>query len=496
MQSNSVLVNVSQKWLIFLLAVTLFVWGAVFFSSIVSAAEIWYESEIFTHGFFVLPISVYLIWRQKSLWFHKSFSPNFWILIPLIGVLFVGLIGDLSRINVFSHFAAFTSLSLIACLLMGNQFALINWFPLAFVLFAIPVGEELVPWLQQITADMALWLMSFTGIPTFNTGLYIEIPEGKFHVAEACSGIRFFIGSLVFGSLYGFISYKSLKKRILFFIVSAIVPIIANALRVFGIILIGHFSDMKHAVGADHLVYGWFFFAIVLLLLIMIGESFRSATDKVVIEQPLKSRVLPYNLIYPALVISIAALSAFAFWRNYAVNVAEAYEVETVTSEISEIMPASDGWSPHLPGHSEAKQIVYFGVDARKYRFNGFSDDGELVSSVNRLYDASKWSLLSKFKELVRIEGNNNRALEVMDIVSETGRKRLLISWYQLDGRPETNALKVKLSQAKNLILGNDAGGSIVIVSQSYSGKTNSFALNNLKMFIEQNISDLVEIKP
>jgi len=38
------------------------------------------------------------------------------------------------------------------------------------------------------------------------------------------------------------------------------VPIIANWLRAYMIVMIGHLSGNKLAVGVDHLIYGWLFF--------------------------------------------------------------------------------------------------------------------------------------------------------------------------------------------------------------------------------------------
>ncbi len=46
---------------------------------------------------------------------------------------------------------------------------------------------------------------------------------------------------------------------------------LANTLRAYIIVMLGHFSDMKVATGADHLIYGWVFFGLVMFLLFWIG---------------------------------------------------------------------------------------------------------------------------------------------------------------------------------------------------------------------------------
>ena len=80
-------------------------------------------------------------------------------------------------------------------------------------------------------------------------------------MAEACSGVSFFIASFVIGSLYAYLNLVSAKRRLAFVAISLIFPILANIVRVYGIILIAYWTDMEHAAGADHLIYGWFFFA-------------------------------------------------------------------------------------------------------------------------------------------------------------------------------------------------------------------------------------------
>jgi EpsI family protein len=49
------------------------------------------------------------------------------------------------------------------------------------------------------------------------------------------------------------------------------VPILANWLRAYMIVMLGHLSGNKIATGVDHLIYGWVFFGFVILIMFMIG---------------------------------------------------------------------------------------------------------------------------------------------------------------------------------------------------------------------------------
>src|SRR6185369_4407333 len=83
------------------------------------------------------------------------------------------------------------------------------------------------------------------------------------------------IASITVGALFAYLSYQKPWKRILFVVLSVIVPIIANGMRAYMIVMIAHLSDMKLALGIDHLIYGWLFFGIVMLLLFWIGSFWR-----------------------------------------------------------------------------------------------------------------------------------------------------------------------------------------------------------------------------
>jgi exosortase A len=143
------------------------------------------------------------------------------------------------------------------------------------LLFAVPFGEFLLPPLMEQTADFTVFALRATGIPVYREGLYFTIPSGNWSVVEACSGLRYLIASITLGFLYAYLTYHSIRRRAIFVVVSVIVPIVANWLRAYMIVMIGHLSSMKLAVGVDHLIYGWLFFGLVMLILFWVGSFWR-----------------------------------------------------------------------------------------------------------------------------------------------------------------------------------------------------------------------------
>jgi exosortase len=147
--------------------------------------------------------------------------------------------------------------------------------PLLYLYFLVPVGEFLTPELQGITTFFVCHGLEILGVPAYIHGFVIEIPQGTFFVAEACAGLRFLIASTAFGCLYALLIYRSPLRRGVFILVSIVVPIIANGFRAIGIVYLGHILGSAEAAAADHLVYGWIFFSLVILLLIALGLPFR-----------------------------------------------------------------------------------------------------------------------------------------------------------------------------------------------------------------------------
>jgi exosortase A len=236
---------------------------------------IWLRSETFTHCLFVLPMSLWLIWRQRASLARLPPVPAWWLLAPLLGLAGAWLLGELVAVNAVTQLAATGLLVLAVFLMLGWRVGLAMLFPLGFLFFAVPIGEFLLPQFMEWTADFTVFALRLSGIPVYREGLQFVIPSGHWSVVEACSGIRYLIASLVVGTLFAYLNYRTLWRRWVFVGVSLLVPVLANWVRAYLIVMLGHLSDNALATGADHLIYGWVFFGVVMLLMFMIGARWR-----------------------------------------------------------------------------------------------------------------------------------------------------------------------------------------------------------------------------
>ncbi|NQY86770.1 MAG: EpsI family protein [Colwellia sp.] len=485
----------------FPIVVIFIAWFYTYYQGVTTAISVWTASEIFNHCFLVIPGAFFLIYQKRRLLFQQSFVANYWLLVPLMGTLVLYTFGYVGDIRLFMHIATFVSLPLLIWLVIGNQAAKIIKFPLYFMLFAIPVGEQLIPYLQELTTDLAVPLLEMTGVPIYRNGLYLDIPEGRFLVAEACSGISFLVASIVFGNLYAYLSFKTLTKQLSFVLISLVVPIIANALRVYGIVLTAHLTDMEYAAGADHLIYGGVFYAIILFLLIMIGEKFRDKTDTT---EPAVSEIslrvsTKTQLWFPSLFIAALFLLQYAWISNIEKPntsvVAHPQSLNLQQLPFVVIQEKLRQWQPHFPDADVIQQGHVQGANGQNIDFfiasyNG--GKGELISSQNKLYNADRWTLVNR--KVIALTGSNTDVY-LTKLAAPAGDNRYIIHWYQLGKEKFTSDIKAKLYRTTHLLLGRADNNGLIAFSMQFVGD-GANAAHGLQRFIATNFEAIDKILP
>ncbi len=240
-------------------------------------AALWWRSDTFAHALLVPPIVAWLIWRRRDE--LRALPPRPWWpgLLALLAAVAVGVAGRLAEVNVLQHFGVVFSLQALALVLYGPRVCWAIAFPLAFLLFAPPFGDFLVEPMMLHTADFTVGALRLIGIPVFREGLHFVIPSGNWSVVEACSGLRYLFASFMVGTLFAYLNFPRWRGRLGFMLVSLLVPVLANWLRALIIVLLGHYSSNRIATGADHLVYGWVFFGLIMAIMFWIGARWAGA---------------------------------------------------------------------------------------------------------------------------------------------------------------------------------------------------------------------------
>jgi exosortase A len=236
--------------------------------------RIWVESSTYNHCALILPIIAWLVWQRLPE--LRQLAPSAWPPgLILVGMGALGwLLGEAATVALARHAGLVLMLqgAVIACL--GKAVARGLAFPILYAFFLIPVGEEMVPVMQHVTAEICMVLLALIGIPAHIEGIFITIPNGYFEVAEACAGVKFLVAMAAYGALVANVCFRSWPRRILFMAAAILIPILANGVRAWGTIYIAHKTNSDFATSFDHVFYGWFFFAVVIALLMAVGWRF------------------------------------------------------------------------------------------------------------------------------------------------------------------------------------------------------------------------------
>lgn len=437
--------------------------------AVLRAIDVWSSSKTYNHCFLVLPICAYLAWERRDV--LRKVDPAPWPL-ALIGILPFGAAWLLARfVNVLEaqQFALMGMVQMALLAVLGLRAYRAAMFPLLYALFLVPSGDFLVRPLQDFTAAFSVGMLKLTGVPVYSDGIIIEVPSGTFVVAEACAGLRFLVASVAYGVLFAGLMYGSWTKRLIFVAASIIVPIIANGFRAYGLIILSELTNDQAAVDADHIIYGWGFFAAVTLLLTVVGVRFREDFTPPVPGGPIERRVPARRFVLTAVVaVVIAALApGYLAWGD---RDAEALTAPPLA------LPDFAGWQATEPDtnyrptmgriHTEAAK-GYTGPDGQVDLFVGYfarqSTTRKLPRSLVGLGDESVWRRAGAGTATVEIGGEPVKV--ATERVVGRGRERLIWAVYWVNGRFTASLLQAKIELLKGELLGGRRDAAVIVMS-------------------------------
>jgi len=471
---------------------------ALYWDTAASIVAIWLRSETYAHGFLILPISAFLIWQRRKLLRRMAPTTSPMVLVVLALVLLLWLAGRVAEVQLVQQLVLVGLIPISVVLLFGTAVARAMMFPLGYLIFAVPFGEFLVPPLQDQTAWFAVQALKMSGIPVYWEGLYLTIPGGNFVVAEGCSGIRYLIASIALSCIYAYVTYRSHWRRAGFILLGALTPIVANGIRAYGIVMIAYLSDMRVAVGVDHILYGWLFFGIVIALLFWVGSFWREPrTDDtgepaaLPVEAPALSSNARGPMAFAAIAVALLAGGAYASNLLNDDSSIAAQAVELVLPEASGPwqgpLPSGDTWQPSFTGADETIYRQYLGQAGTTYfyvAYYGDQDNGkELVGSLNRVYDQKQWRRVQDNNVSVTLSTGETVSVAETEIRSED-RRRIVWHWYDINGRLTASRVKAKILEALERLRKRKVDAMLVVIGMDYR-ITPQEARNGLRDFLE-----------
>ena len=299
---------------------------AIFWPESSAAFQVWITSTAYGHCFLVAPMSAYLLWDRREELRGLVPRPTPALALLILPLPLAWFAAERMGLMEGRQLVALTALQVFVLSMLGWRLFYAVLGPMLYLYFLVPFGAFTTPALQSFTAWFINAGLTLLGIPHFSNEMVIEIAAGTFFVAEACAGLRFLIASVAFGVFYALLNYRSPGRRIIFIAASIIVPIIANGIRALAIVLLGHVLGSAEAAAADHVIYGWVFFSIVMLLLVIAGLPLREMPAAKRDFRPRQAGSLRFASGIPALVtvLGVAATgpgAALVLDRNMTVPV-------------------------------------------------------------------------------------------------------------------------------------------------------------------------------
>ena len=369
---------------------------------------------------------------------------------------------------------------ILAWSIFGTQIALSLAFPMCYLLFAVPIGDFLVPPLQDLTASISVSALRMSGIPVFWEGRFFQIPSGSFEVAEACSGLHYLIALLALSTLYAYLTYCSYWRRLVFIVISILVAILANGIRAYGIVLLAHYSNYKLAVGEDHLVYGWLFFGVVTLLLFWVGSWFREdpplmkISDKNEGDEHIQGTTTRSFIAWASLATALAITApAFSAWLDSQHSPLMQNELVLPKGQNGWEGPhvGIEGlWRPHFVGALEYRgeylkdnnkvqvYLAYYPVQAQ---------GAELINWKNRLYDEDSSRSLGESRYQVPLSSGKHLSVHETQVESADGN-RLIWHWYVVDGSSTISRTMAKVYEVRGHLRASKRGPAAWVLATKY----------------------------
>lgn len=246
------------------------------------------RDSYYSHGFLIPLMSFFLIWRKR----HEIMKSE--ISFSAIGIfffatgIFIQLISAFWRVHFTSAFSMIFILLGISLILFGKQANKYLIFPIIYLIFMIPLPLIAVAdfslRLKLFAAHSALKISELFGIIAVREGAVLHFRSGEMVIGDICSGLRSIIALLAFGAFYAYISNFSIPKKILIFLISMPIAIIANIIRIIVLCIIAEIWGVEKTGGMVHDISGISIFVVAFALLFSFERVLRLFDKKPAVE--------------------------------------------------------------------------------------------------------------------------------------------------------------------------------------------------------------------
>ncbi len=232
--------------------------------------NVWNTNDDYSHGFFVIPIFIYMLWQKRDMLSEAQANPTwFGMLLLLIGILLYCFCYAI-KFHTMGYISIIIIVFSMVLYLSGFRIAGQLLFPILFLAFMFPIPSsyyiKLTSPLKLFISNVSAVSINFVGISVYQEGNLLYFANTQLEVAEACSGIRSLLSYTMLGCIFSFFC-STLPRKIILIFSAFPLAILVNIIRVTGTGILSHFYGEKAAQGFFHEFTGFFLFFVGLIFL-------------------------------------------------------------------------------------------------------------------------------------------------------------------------------------------------------------------------------------
>jgi EpsI family protein len=391
-------------------------------------------------------------------------------------MLVIGRAGGVAAVQAISLLVSITG---IVVLLLGSQFLRTVWFPIAYLLFMTPVWGSLTERLhlpfQLFSANVAVAVLQFLGVPAYREAVYIELPRVTLEVAKVCSGVNYLIAVIAIGVPLAYLYLKGWRRRVALVSFAVIVSILSNSFRVALIGLLSYYGFDGPLHGPFHVLQALSVSAVGYLAIFAGLWCLSQRPSAGLVERETIRQFVPA----PAAATNGARVGAAAFCLASLLLLAGGYvhfvrpTAVPLERSFGTFPLRIGGW--HGVG-SSPDQLAYraSGADAelaRVYENGAGNTIGLYVAYYSYQRQAKelvsyRTDVLHQDAARVTLRLADALDVEVNQVVKQDGgRRRLVLFWYDVNGRVVASPYVAKAYTTWDALTRNRTNGALVVVT-------------------------------
>lgn len=162
------------------------------------------------HGFVVFPLAAWLAWKRLKETPGLDSHPSAWGFAFLVPAVLLQILDALLGFQLLSAISLVIAAPGLSLLLLGKERTKAIWFPLFFLVFAVPipllVATRIHGVLRQVAAAGTFHVLDFLGYEVTREGTSLQVGPDAIQIADACSGFSTLTALFMVGMLLPYLA--------------------------------------------------------------------------------------------------------------------------------------------------------------------------------------------------------------------------------------------------------------------------------------------------